>query len=137
MRMMTLTLRDPDREVLDGPHTAILSTANADGSPQSTVIFVKRDHDTVLFSTITGRLKTRNMRRDPRVSLLVLANPGRWVEIRGSVDIAPDPDKQLLREMYARYMGGATPPPEPEAERLRVRVVPEKLFRWPPPAEGA
>jgi hypothetical protein len=53
------------------------------------------------------------------------------------VDIAPDPDKQLLREMYERYMGGATSPPEPEAERLRVRVVPEKLFRWPPPAEGA
>jgi PPOX class probable F420-dependent enzyme len=137
MSMMTPTLSDAAREVLDGPHTAILSTANADGSPQSTVIFVKRDDDTVLFSTITGRLKTRNMRRDPRISLLVLANPGRWVEIRGSVEIEPDPDKQLLHEMYDRYMGGATPPPEPEAERLRVRVVPEKLCPWPPPAESA
>lgn len=137
MRMMTLTLSDAAREVLDGPHTAILSTANADGSPQATVIFVKRDGDSVLFSTITGRLKTRNMRRDPRVSLLVLANLGRWVEIRGCVDIEPDPDRQLLHEMYRRYMGGATPPPEPEAERLRVRVAPEKLFHWPPQAEGA
>jgi hypothetical protein len=34
--------------------------------------------------------------------------------------------------MYERYMGGATPPPEPETERLIVRITPEKLYHWPP-----
>jgi len=131
---MSVPLTEAAREVLDGPHTAVLATANSDGRPQSSVIFVKRDGDTVVFSTIEGRLKTRNMRRDPRVSLLVASNPGRYVEIRGSVEIAEDPDKVLLREMYARYMGGATPPPEPDAERLIVRIVPEKLHLWPPAA---
>ena len=132
MGMMTVTLSDPTRDLLDGPHTAILATANADGRPQSTVIFVKRDGDAVVFSTIKGRLKSRNMKRDPRVSLLVLANPGRYVEIRGTVEIEEDPEKKLLYEMYDRYMGGATPPPEPEAERLMVRITPEKLYHWPP-----
>jgi PPOX class probable F420-dependent enzyme len=127
-----MQLNDSAKELLDGPHTAVLATANADGHPQSSVIFVKRDGDAVVFSTIKGRLKTRNMMRDPRVSLLVLAHVGRYVEIRGTVDITEDPEKVLLHEIYDRYMGGRTPPPEPEAERLIVRITPEKLYFWPP-----
>lgn len=129
---MPLELPDAARELLDGPHTAILATANADGRPQSSVIFVKRSGDTVLFSTIRGRLKTRNMERDPRVSLLVLADSGKYLEIRSRVDITDDPEKTLLHEMYELYMNGATPPPEDDAERVIVRVHPEKLYFWPP-----
>jgi PPOX class probable F420-dependent enzyme len=129
---MGMQLTDAAKGLLDGSHTAVLATANADGRPQSSIIFVKRDGDTVVFSTITGRLKTRNMLRDPRVSLLVLVNAGRYIEIRGTVEITEDPEKELLREMYARYMGGQTPPPEPDAERLIVRITPEKLYLWPP-----
>jgi PPOX class probable F420-dependent enzyme len=129
---MGMQLNDAAKDLLDGPHTAVLATTNADGRPQSSVIFVKRDDDTVVFSTIKGRLKTRNMQRDPRVSLLVLASVGRYVEIRGSVEITEDPEKVLLHEMYNRYMGGKTPPPEPDAERLIVRITPEKLYVWPP-----
>ena len=91
--------------MLDGPHFAVIATSNADGRPQSSVIFVKRDGDTVVFSTIKGRLKTRNMVRDPRVSLLVVdKEKGRYVEIRVNVEITEDPDKRLLYEMYDLYM---------------------------------
>jgi hypothetical protein len=96
------------------------------------VIFVKRDGDSVLVSTIRGRLKTRYMERDPRVSLLVLSDAGRYLEIRSHVDITDDPEKVLLHEMCERHMNGATPPPEPDAERVIVRVHPEKLSFWPP-----
>jgi hypothetical protein len=72
------------------------------------------------------------MIRDPRISLLVLANVGRYVETRGTVQITEDPEKVLLHEMYERYMGGQTPPPEPDAARLTVRITPEKLYVWPP-----
>jgi PPOX class probable F420-dependent enzyme len=130
---MDITLNESAREVLDGPHFAVLATSNADGRPQSSVIFVKRDGDTVVFSTITGRLKTRNMARDPRVSLLVVDKEnGRYVEIRGSVEITDDPEKRLLYEMYDRFMGAMPPPPEPDAERLIVRVRPDKLYQFPP-----
>jgi len=127
-----MKLNDAAKDLLDGPHTAVLATTNTDGRPQSSVIFVKRDGDTVVFSTIKGRLKTRNMMRDARISLLVAANMGRYVEIRGSVEITEDPEKRLLHEMYARYMGDKSPPPEPDAERLIVRIAPEKLYLWPP-----
>jgi PPOX class probable F420-dependent enzyme len=132
---MDITLNEAAREVLDGPHFAVLATSNADGRPQSSVIFVKRDDDTVVFSTINGRLKTRNMARDPRVSLLVVdKEKGRYVEIRGTVEITEDPEKRLLHAMYDRYMGGTPPPPEPDAERLIVRIRPDKLYQFPPAA---
>jgi PPOX class probable F420-dependent enzyme len=128
-----IELNDLAREVIDGPHVAILATSKHDCRPQSSVIFVKRDGDMVVFSTIKGRLKTRNMTRDPRVSLLVLdTETGRYFEIRGTVDITEDPEKTLLYEMYDRYMHGTTPEPEPDAERLIVRIAPEKLYQWPP-----
>jgi PPOX class probable F420-dependent enzyme len=129
---MSMEFNDKARALLDQPHTAILATSDAAGQPQSSVIFVKRDGDSVVFSTIKGRLKTRNMTRHPRVSLLVLSDHGTWVDIRGTVDITDDPDKVLLNEMYARYMGGQAPPAEPEAERLIVRIMPEKVYVWPP-----
>lgn len=132
---MDLTLNESARDVLDGPHIAVLATSNADGRPQSTVIFVKRDGDAVLFSTIKGRVKTRNMARDPRVSLLVVDwAKGRYIEIRGSVEITDDPEKRLLYEMYDRYMGGTPPPPEPDAERLIVRITPQRVYQFPPAA---
>jgi PPOX class probable F420-dependent enzyme len=134
---MSLQLDDTICALIDGPHAAILATSNADGRPQSSVIFVKYDGDAVLFSTIKGRLKTRNMMRDPRVSLLVLSRTdGHYAELRGRVEITEDPDKTLAHEMYARYMGGAALPPEPEAERLIVRITADKLYHWPPPASG-
>lgn len=134
---MSLQLDDTIRELIDGPHATVLATSNADGRPQSSVIFVMYDGDAVLFSTIKGRLKTRNMMRDPRVSLLVLSRTdGRYAELRGRVEITEDPEKTLAHEMYARYMGGATLPPEPGAERLIVRITADKLYHWPPPDTG-
>jgi len=130
---MDITLNHLAREVLDGPHIAAIATSNADGRPQSSVIFIKRDGDTVVFSTIKGRLKTRNMARDPRVSLLVAdTRQPRYLEIRGTVDITEDPEKRLLFEMYDRHMGGAAPPPKPDAERLIVRITPVKVYQFPP-----
>ena len=132
---MDITLNDVARDVLDGPHIAAIATSNADGRPQSSLIFVKRDGDTVVFSTIKGRLKTRNMARDPRVSLLVVdKGQNRYLEIRGRVEITDDPEKRLLYDMYDRYMDGIAPPPEPDAERLIVRITPQKVYQFPPVA---
>jgi PPOX class probable F420-dependent enzyme len=108
---MPLELTDAVCDLLDGPHMATLATSNPDGRPQSSVIFLKRADETVLFSTIRRRLKTRNMERGPRVSLLALEHPGKYIDIRGGIDITDDPEKTLLREMYERQMDGAAPPP--------------------------
>ena len=89
--------RGADRPGDHGPHVAMLATSNADGRPQSSVIFVKRygRHGGVKHDQ--GQAQTRNMARDPWVSLLVVAkDTRRYVKIRGSVDITDDPEKRLL-----------------------------------------
>ena len=104
------------------------------------MIFVKREGDHILFSTIKGRRKTTNMSHDPRVNLLVHALPvvgPDYATIGGSVELTDDPDGSFHQEMYDIHMGGATPPPEPGAERVIVRITPRKVYVPPsyPPAE--
>ena len=119
------------RRILDGPHLSVLATTDADGKAQTSVIFVKRDGDGILFSTIKGRRKTVNMGRDPRVNLLVHALPvtgPHYATISGSAEITDDPDGAFHQEMYDIHMGGATPPPEPGAQRVIVRVAPRRVY---------
>jgi len=124
-------LSDTVRRILDGPQLCVLATTDADGKAQTSVIFIKREDDDILFSTIRGRRKTTNMLRDPRVSLLVhslpVKGPG-YVAISGSVELSDDPDGSFHQVMYDLHMGGATPPPEPGAERVIVRVRPQRVY---------
>jgi len=119
--------------ILAGPHLSILSTVNPDGSPQASVIFVKSDGEDVLFSTIRGRRKTVNIQRDPRVSLLVHGLPAEvegvtYAAVSGPVELIDDPDGAFHQVMYDMHMGGATPPVEPGAQRLIVRLRPKHIY---------
>jgi PPOX class probable F420-dependent enzyme len=130
-------LTDTVRQIFDGPHLSVLATTNVDGQAQTSVIFVKREGDDILFSTIKGRRKTTNMQRDPRVNLLVHSLPvedeaSTYATISGPVELTDDPDGSFHQVMYDIYMGGATPPPEPGAERLIVRIKPQRTYVMPP-----
>ncbi len=126
------------RYILDGPHLSVLATVDPDGTPQTSVIFVKRDGDHVLFSTIKGRRKMTNMSRDPRVNLLIhglpvdrpnyAGNGPNYATIAGSVQLTDDPHGAFHQEMYDLHMGGAAPPPEPGAQRVTARIVPQRIY---------
>jgi PPOX class probable F420-dependent enzyme len=122
-------------EILAGPHLSVLATTNADGSPQSSVIFVLREGDDILFSTIRGRRKTTNMLREPRVELLVHTLPGAarstYATIAGAVTLTDDPDGSFHQVMYDLHMDGATPPPEPGAQRVVARLRPQRVYLSP------
>ncbi len=127
------TLDDTVTTILAGRHLAVLATTNPDGQPQTSVIFVMRDGDDILFSTIKGRRKTTNMLRDPRVNLLLHGlDANTYATISGPVTLTDDPDAAFHQVMYDLYMGGATPPPEPGAERLVVRISPQRVYVQPP-----
>lgn len=129
-------LTEAIRQILDGPHLSVLTTSGPDGQPHTSVIFVKREDDEILFSTIKGRRKTTNMKRDPRVNLLVHTLPvgGRgstYATITGTAEIADDPDGSFGQVIYDIHMGGATPPAEPDAERVVVRITPQRVYESP------
>ena len=121
---MTVSLPDNVRRLVDSTTFAVVTTINADSSPQSTVIWIKRDGDDVLFSTIRGRRKTRNMERDPRVSICVYdpANPYRYVEVRGTVTLTEDGGPELIDELSRSYGGEPWTEPNPDNVRVVCRV---------------
>jgi len=124
-------LNETVRRIVDGPHLSVLATTDDDGKAQTSVIFVKREGDDILFSTVMGRRKTTNMARDSRVNLLVhslpVAGPD-YATISGAVELTDDPDGSFHQEMYDIHMGGATPPLEPGAKRVIVRIIPRQVY---------
>ena len=101
---------------------------NPDGSPQTSVIWVGRDGGDVLFSTVAGRVKHRNMVRDPRVSISVIdgADPENYIELRGRASMTPDLGRRLDTQLSWKYDGKDPAPDRPGAVRVAVRVVVEK-----------
>jgi PPOX class probable F420-dependent enzyme len=130
---MNVPLGQATRELLDGRNFATVATLNSDGAPQTSVVWVTRDADTVLFSTTAGRRKARNLARDPRISLTVVdsANPYRSVEIRGVAELSEDPGKTLPALLSHKYLGEDPPAEGPEVLRLIVRVRPQRVNAFP------
>ncbi len=125
---MGIPLNDATLRLLDGKNYAVLATVNPDGSPQTSVIWVGRDGGDVLFSTVAGRVKHRNMVRDPRVSVSVIdsADPENYIELRGRVSMTPDVGRRLDTELSWKYDGKDPGADRPGAVRVAVRVVVEK-----------
>lgn len=103
----------------------MLATVNADGSPQTSAMWVGRDGDDLLFSTIEGRVKHRNMLRDPRVSVTILdaADPENYVELRGQVTMTPDIGRRIDTQLSWKYDGKDPDPDRPGAVRVVVRMT--------------
>jgi len=126
---MGIPLNDATLRLLDGKNYAVLATVNHDGSPQTSVIWVGRDGRDVVFSTVEGRVKHRNMVRDPRVSISVIdsADPENYVELRGRVSMTPDVGRQLDTELSWKYDGKDPGADRPGAVRVVVRLVVDKV----------
>lgn len=75
------------RDLIDGPRVAALTTVMPDGGPQTTVVWCNFDGTHVLVNTMRGFRKEKNMRRNPRVTLLCYdpREPLRSLEVRGTV----------------------------------------------------
>jgi PPOX class probable F420-dependent enzyme len=126
---VAFTFSDATLRLLDGRNYAVLATVNADGSPQTSAMWVGRDGGDLLFSTVEGRVKHRNMLRDPRVSVTVLdsADPENYVELRGLVSsITPDIGRQVDTGLSWKYNGRDPDPDLPGAVRVVVRMTVER-----------
>jgi len=127
---MSVQLNEDARGLLDGRNFAVMSTLLPSGPPQTSVVWVKRDEDALLFTTTTHRQKARNIAKDSRVSVTVFDsdNPYHSVEIRGTAELIPDPEKRLSIELTHKYLGKDPPGDAPGEQRYIVRVVPERVI---------
>ena len=84
---MSTKIPDSYRDLIDGPVLVSLTTIMADGSPQSTPVWCNSRGDTIWINTAKGRVKDRNMRRDPRICILAVdpSDNYRYLSVRGSI----------------------------------------------------
>jgi PPOX class probable F420-dependent enzyme len=125
---VAISFSEATLKLLDGRNYAVLATVNADGSPQTSAMWVGRDGDDLLFSTVEGRVKHRNMLRDPRISVTVLdaEDPENYVELRGRVSMTPDIGRQVDTQLSWKYDGKDPEPDRPGAVRVVVRMSVDK-----------
>ncbi|MGH9731466.1 MAG: PPOX class F420-dependent oxidoreductase [Candidatus Acidiferrales bacterium] len=113
------------------PSFANLATLMPDGSPQVTPVWVDFDGSHVLFNSALGRVKDKNIRRDPRVSLAIQdsGNPYRYVEIRGRVvEITQKGADEHINKLSQKYLGKPVYPfRQPGEVRVLYRIEPQHV----------
>ena len=132
---MAVTIPDTHCDLLVKPLHAVLSTMMPDGQPQSSIVWVDYDDTYVLINTTLERQKGRNMRTNPKVSLLVIdpQDVSRWIEVRGKVvEIQREGAEAHADKLTQRYTGkqrfyGDIYPVEQKHKETRVIVKIEPI----------
>lgn len=126
------------RDLIECPPVAALTTLMPDGSPQTSAVWCDFDGECVRINTMRGFAKERNMRRDPRVTLLCYdpCQPLRYLEVRGTVvemsEAGAGEHLDNLASKYAgrpiRYFGDAIPARFAENEiPVLCRILPTHI----------
>ncbi|MGW5869151.1 PPOX class F420-dependent oxidoreductase [Streptomyces sp. NPDC055239] len=130
---MAAELSDKIKALLDTPVFVNVATVQPDGSPQVSPVWVKRDGDDLLFSTTLGRRKEKNLRRDPRVTVLLqpFDSPYTYAEIRGEATVTTEGGQDLIDELALKYTGlkyaEFNQSSADDAARVVVRITPRKV----------
>ena len=110
---------------------ANLGTLNPDGSPQVTPVWVDFDGKHVRVNSALGRVKDKNIRRDPRVALSIQDpdNPYRYLEVRGKVsEITQNGADEHIDSLAKKYLGVAKyPNRRPGEVRVLYKIEPQKF----------
>lgn len=109
---------------------ASLATLMPDGKPQVTPVWCDFDGQHVLVNSAKGRVKDRNMRRDPRVSMALIDpdNPYRYLQLQGRVvEITEEGADKHIDKLAKKYMGvDKYPLRQPGEVRVIYKIEPEK-----------
>jgi PPOX class probable F420-dependent enzyme len=117
---------DSHADLLDA-QVATLATIDGKGFPQVTAVWFLHDEGEIRLSLNTSRLKTKHLAKRPECSLFILdlANPYRYLEIRGRAKLEPDPDYAFAKKVGAKYGGADLSEHDgPDDSRVIVTIEP-------------
>jgi PPOX class probable F420-dependent enzyme len=112
-----------------------IATVMKDGSPQLSPVWANYEDEHIMVNTAEGRLKHKNVLRDPRVAVSVVSkdNPLDMTTIRGTVvEMIPDYEYKHADRLTQKYMGREHYPFKREDEkRIIFKIKPERVFVLP------
>ena len=114
-----------------GKNLATVVTLMPSGQPQALLTWVDADDDYVLVNTEPQRQRARNVRRDPRITVLIHSgdNPWDWAEVRGHVaeTVTGDEARKHIDELARKYTGKDYAAPIGPEGRVILKVAPDKV----------
>jgi len=123
------------QKLLDDKNLVFIATLMKDGSPQLSPVWANFEDGYILVNTAEGRIKHKNVLRDPRVAISVVSknNPLDMTTIRGKVeDLIPDYDYRHADKLTRQYMGREHYPFKRQDEkRIILKIKPERVFVLP------
>jgi PPOX class probable F420-dependent enzyme len=109
-----------------------VATVDADGTPHVTPVWVDTDGEHIVFNTAQGRVKHRNMERNPVVGISISdrANDYRTLWVKGTVEMTTEGADAHIDKMAKKYLGQDSYPfRKPGEVRLIVRVTPTQRLK--------
>jgi PPOX class probable F420-dependent enzyme len=124
-------------QLFQGKNFAHFATLMKDGSPQVTPVWIDIDGNYILINTAEGRLKQKNVSRDPRVAVSVAdqGNPYNMVTVQGTVvEQTTKGADAHIDKLAKKYMGlDKYPLRAPGEKRVILKIKPEQVYHWSPP----
>jgi PPOX class probable F420-dependent enzyme len=119
------------RDLFDKKAFAIMATAGSDGHPQATPVWVDFDGRHVRINTARGRIKDKNLQKNPRVAIAIMDpdNPYRYVQVRGRVvEMTEEGADAHIDALAKKYLGqDRYPGRKPGEVRVTVKIAPESV----------
>ena len=131
---MNNEIPDTHRDLLTGPIYVQLASHMSNGSIQVHPVWCGYDGIHILINSARGRVKGRNMRANPNVTVFAgdPENPFRWLEVRGTVvDITEDGADEHIDQLSELYLQQRTYPFREDGEvRVIYRIKPERVIAF-------
>lgn len=131
-KSQTNQITGPVAKLLLDKNFAFISTLMSDGSPQVTPTWIDFEDSLILFNTAEGRIKHKNISRDPRVALSVIDhnNPYNMVSIKGiAIEQTNEGADEHIDKLAKKYLGvDKYPMRSPNEKRIIIKIKPEKIF---------
>jgi PPOX class probable F420-dependent enzyme len=125
------TIPDSHRDLLNA-QVAVLGTIGASGRPQLSGVWFLTEDDEIKFSLNTSRQKVKNLRANPKASVLIFdeKSPYRYLEVRGDAEVTPDPDYEFADKVGAKYGADLRDRDQPGDTRVVVTIHPTRVVAW-------
>lgn len=128
-------MNDKAVKLFEGSNLVFIATIMKDGSPQLSPVWANYEDNHIWINTAEGRLKHKNILRDPRVAVSVVDknNPLNMTTIKGKVvEIIPDYDYTHANILTKKYMKKETYPFKRQGEkRIILKIYPNQVYVLP------